>query len=172
VKGRTLAVFVVVGLAVVGWAVFALVGGEDREPRATKTASSRTAGSDADAEPKRRPAGEPAPREAKRDAEPSKERTAKPPPEVPKPNITLEEAREQYDAYIAELDREIAKTEETGRPLANEAWVEYYKRGHEAMDPLRRLLDPKDPANQKEVSEKYEVVRNKLRELEPRPNAP
>jgi len=118
------------------------------------------------------PAGEPAPREAKTKAEPPEKREPEPPPEIPKPKVTLEEAREQYDAYIAELDREIAKTEETGRPLANEAWVDYYKRGHEAMDPLRRLLDPKDPANQKEVSEKYEVVRNKLRDLEPRPNAP
>jgi hypothetical protein len=172
VKGRTLAVFVVVGLAVVGWAVFALVGGEEREARAPKIVSSRDDGADADAPPKRGSAREPAAREAKKEGEPPQERKPQPAPEITKPNITLEEAREQYDAYIAELDREIAKTEETGRPLPNEAWVDYYKRGHEAMDPLRRLLDPKDPANQKEVSEKYEVVRNKLRELEPRPNAP
>ena len=125
-----MAVFVAVGLAVVGWAVFALVGGDQRDTRAPKTAASRDEGSDAS---KRAPAGEPAPREVEKAAAPAEARKPNPPPEIPKPNITLEEAREQYDAYIAELDREIAKTEETGRPLANEAWVDYYKRGHEAM---------------------------------------
>ncbi len=175
-KGRTLAVLVLVGLALVGWAVYALVGGENGSERASKPAaanrradarrSSKSAvpveRRDADEEPAaERPAAAP-------------ERPAAPrlPPEPAKPNMTIEEAREKFDAFIAELDREIAKSEETDRDLSNEAWVEYYRRGHEAMDPLRRLLDPKDPEQAQEVADKYELVRKKLQELEPRPRAP
>jgi hypothetical protein len=168
VKGRTLAVIVVVGLAVVGWAVYALVAGDDRHPRASEPEASRH-----DDDPPRSPAArrsEPAP--APRPGSPAERAEPRRPPEPPKPDLTVEDAREQFDAYIAELDREIAKTEETDRDLPNEAWVEYYRRGHEAMDPLRRLLDPDDPEQQQEIATKYETVREKLQKLEPRPKVP
>lgn len=169
-KGRTLAVIVVVSLAVVSWAVYALVGGSEPEVRKDKrtpvAAKHDEAPRDGSSSAKKA-APEPASpsNEGAEDHEPARRR----PPEPAKPNMTIEEAREKYDDYIAELDREIAKSEETERDLANEAWVDYYRRGHEVMDPLRRLLDVKKPEHQREVSEKYELVRKKLQQLEPRP---
>ena len=165
---------VVVGLAVVSWAVYALVV-DSRPERTSKPAASARgearrppadADGDADADADEKPASRPPETKTEQPAAPRR------PPEPPKPNMTVEEAREQFDAYIAELDREIAKSEETDRDLANEAWVEYYRRGHEAMDPLRRLLDAKNPEHAKEIGERYELVRKKLQELEPRPQAP
>lgn len=82
------------------------------------------------------------------------------------PDITLEEARADYDALVSELERELERNEETGKPLANEHWVEYYARSHEVMNPLRRYLSFGTAADKKEVGELDETLRNLLNDLQ------
>ncbi len=82
------------------------------------------------------------------------------------PEITVDQARENYDDLIAEMDREVQRTKDTGRPLPNEDWVEYYRRGHEAMDPLRRLLGYDNPEHKAELEDKAETLRNRLEKLQ------
>ncbi len=94
---------------------------------------------------------------------------AGPPPPLPMPEISLEEAREDYADLMAELRGELRRNEDTGKPLANEHWVDYYRRGHEVMNPLRRLLGFEDEDAKREVAEKDEALRTLLEELQKDP---
>lgn len=89
-----------------------------------------------------------------------------PPPAVPMPDVSLEEAREDYDDLMAELGRELERNKETGKRLANKHWVEYYQRTHEVMNPLRRLLGSEDEDAKREVSEKDEALRTLMSDLQ------
>lgn len=89
-----------------------------------------------------------------------------PPPTPPKPEVSLEEARDNYDALVAELDREAKRTEDTGRPLPSEAWVDYYTQMHAVMDPLRLHLSWENPDEKEELREKSEELRKKLDALQ------
>lgn len=88
---------------------------------------------------------------------------------MPMPKVSVEEARENYDDLMAELERELQRNKDTGKPLANEHWVEYYRRGHEVMDPLRRLLGFGDDAAKKEIAEKDEALRELMADLQADP---
>ena len=158
-KGRTLAALAVVAFLVVGYAVYQTTRSRDAPARTPKKVAK------ADKEPERKPTKKRKPAGDKPDKPRPKGAPAPPPP---KPNMTVEEAREQFDDYIAELDREALRGEEVGRQLSNEAWVDLYKQGHDAIRPLQQLLDHSDPVEGKELNEKMELMRRKLWNLQPR----
>ena len=82
------------------------------------------------------------------------------------PDVSLEEAREDYESLMKELERELQRNKDTGKPLANEHWVEYYRRGHEVMNPLRRYLSFGTDEDKKEVGELDEDLRNLMSKLQ------
>lgn len=93
--------------------------------------------------------------------------------ERPKPpELSLDEAREQFDDLMLELDREIRRGEEVGKPLSNEAWVEYYRRGSEAVTPIVQLLPSDDPNRQTEINERQTDLRERLDALQPATQTP
>ncbi|MEM6295324.1 MAG: hypothetical protein AAGA54_28890 [Myxococcota bacterium] len=94
---------------------------------------------------------------------------AGPAPAVPMPDVSLEEARESYDDLVAEIEREIQRNKDTGKPLATEHWAEYYQRSHDVMNPLRRHLGFEDDAARDEVAEKDETLRDLLDALQADP---
>jgi hypothetical protein len=81
----------------------------------------------------------------------------------PPPDISLEEARSGFSEVMADIDRAI----EAGEPLSQREWVELYRRGAEALDPLLRHLDPADPQMGEELGRYQAQLRDKLRQLEP-----
>ena len=82
------------------------------------------------------------------------------------PDVSLEEAREDYEDLMTELGRELERNKETGKRLANKHWVEYYQRTHEVMNPLRRLLGTEDEDAKREVSEKDAALRTLMGKLQ------
>ena len=168
VNERTLLILAAIGASVVAYAVYALMTRgmvEQPAPARVPVASKATE------DPKPRPArrskdrtSKPAPRPpiGRIPAKPS----GGPPPELPKPDVSLEEAREDYDALIKELERELQRNKDTGKALANEHWVEYYGRTHEVMDPLRHYLGFGTDAEKKEVGELDEALRTLMDDLQ------
>ena len=168
VNERTLLIMAAVGAAIVAYAVYALLSrGMVERPPAPVSVS-------ATPEPPRA-----APKAERTDVVPGLRPQANPlrgdpggtPPAVPMPEVSLEEAREDYDAFIEELERELKRNEETGKALANEHWVEYYRRGHEIMDPLRRFMSTGSDAERKEVGELDERLRTLMSDLQRDPAA-
>ena len=84
-------------------------------------------------------------------------------PPRPKPEISLEEARKQFSDLLAELDRLAA----TGATLSSPEWVDYYKRGNDALLPLQQHLDTSVADEADELRRANEDLRAKLRVLEP-----
>ncbi len=170
VNERTLLILAAVGASVVAYAVYALMArGMVEQPAPVPVASKATAKTRDEPKPRRawrseEPASKPAPRlpVGQTPVKPS----GGPPPELPKPDVTLEEAREDYDALVKELERELQRNKDTGKALANEHWVEYYGRTHEVMDPLRHYLSFGTDAEKKEVGELDEALRTLMSDLQ------
>ena len=74
-----------------------------------------------------------------------------------------------YGLVMRELERELQRNKETGKPLANEHWVEYYRRGHEIMDPLRIHLGTASEDEKREVGDMDEDLRNLMAKLQQDP---
>lgn len=154
---RALGVIAIAGLAVVGFAIFYLSGGREPRPeRASKTAKN----DDKDAAPRkpilRKPLKKPT--SADEPTEPEAD-------EAPEP--TLDDARKEFDAYIADLDREVARIEKSGGTLTQEEWAKLRTRGAAALDSVLRRLDHTDPNMIVEIKEKQEAARTRLDKLGP-----
>lgn len=90
-------------------------------------------------------------------------------PPRPKPEISLEQARKDFADFMAELER----VEQQGARLTSPEWVDYYKRGHDALLPLQQHLDWTVPDQADELRRANDDMRTKLQTLEPRePVAP
>ncbi len=89
-------------------------------------------------------------------------------PPRPEPSIGLDEARENYADFLAELDRVV----QSGRVLDNAEWTDYYKRGHDALQPLLQHLQWSEPGQGEELRRANEDLRTKLRLLEPQGPGP
>ncbi len=174
-NGRVLAIVGALGIGIAAYAVLSLGGSRQVGNRDDATRSRRTrTPSKADAGPRpKRPVAGPSRTEA---SNPGVGPRVNPPvgpsdgvPRVkPKqPELTLEQAREQFDDLMVELDREIKRGEEVGRPLSNEAWVEYYRRGSEAITPIVRLIPSEDGNRQSEINERQTELRERLDALQP-----
>lgn len=178
-NGRVLAIVGVVGIGIAAYAVLSLGGsrsGDDpataRSPRRARTPSKAAA-----AERQQPPLAGPATGKSSRSVvgprinPPVGPADGAPRVAAKKPELTLDEAREQFDDLMLELDREIKRGEEVGRPLSNEAWVEYYRRGSEAVTPIVRLIPADDANRQSEINERQTELRERLDALQPA-NAP
>jgi hypothetical protein len=157
VNPRALGVIAVAGLAVVGFAIFYLSGGREPRPeRASKTATK----DDTDAPPRKPILRKPLkkPMSADEPVEPEGD-------EAPEP--TLDDARKEFDAYIADLDREVARIEKSGGTLTQEEWAKLRTRGAAALDSVLRRLDHTDPNMIVEIKEKQEAARTRLDKLGP-----
>lgn len=161
-----LVVLVVAGLLVVAYAVYTLTGREDG-PRPARVEAGADAGSgerDGAARPSARPRA--SPRGGIKPAKATRIGDARPPPGPPprpKPKISLDQARQSFADYMAELER----LEKKAVKLSSSEWVEYYRRGHETILPLQQHLDWKVPEEAEELRKANESMRNKLRKLEP-----
>lgn len=168
VNERTLLIVAALGASVVAYAVYGLLSREvgPQPQRVSASSSPRDEPEQVVDEP-----AVPAPSRAPKGRLPAPRPTAKagPAPALPLPDVSLEEAREDYDDLIAELERELQRNKDTGKPLATEHWVEYYQRGHEVMDPLRRLLGFSDDAGKQEVADKDEALRELMADLQADP---
>lgn len=89
------------------------------------------------------------------------------PPRI-EPEVSLSQARADFDAVLRELDA-IAAADE---PLGNEAWVDLYKRGNDALLPLQQHLDWKVPAEAEELRSAQVSLRQKLHAVAPGGPAP
>lgn len=87
---------------------------------------------------------------------------AQPPPP---PKMDLEEAREELSDLLAELDRELDRSAEGARPMSNERWVEYYRRGNEAIAAIAQARKDDKDASQ-EISEAHHELRWRLDRLQ------
>lgn len=171
VNERRLLILAAVGASVVAYVVYALlsrsveappepsatravVGATDAPREASGPATRRKARAKKAVLPGRRAAPSPA---------------AGPAPALPMPDISLEEAREDYADLLAELERELARNKETGKALPNKHWVEYYRRGHEVMNPLRRYLSMGSEEGKTEVAAKDEALRDIMGKLQTDP---
>jgi hypothetical protein len=154
VSPRALGVIAVAGLAVVGFAIFYVASPRDgRSERASKPEKQAKA---EPAEPLRKPIIK---RPLKRPVE------AEAPEETPE--LTLDDARKTFDDYIAELDREVARLEQTGGTLTQEDWVKYRTRAADAIDGVLRTLDHRDPNMIVEIKAKQEAVKSRLDKIKP-----
>lgn len=161
-----LVVMAAAGLLVVGYAFYTLLTPPERSGAGrSRSEAVREAGDapeDDDEAPK---AG---PRASKRDAArklpvDTAPREPAPPPPLPKPDVTLAEARKQFADYMAELDAIRARDD----VLTSPQWVELYKRGHDVLRPLQQHLDPQDPGQAQELRMANEDMRAKLNDIEP-----
>lgn len=162
---RTLIIIAAIGAAFVAYAVYVLL---ERNPPVPATvdppAKTRQAGDDrARAATRANPIP---PIVLPKPVAKSKPTPGAPPPPLPTPEVSLEQAREDYDDYIAELRREIKRSKDTGKKLPTEGWVEYYGHGNEVMEPLRVLLDQYDEDDRAETEAKEAKIRDLLEYLQ------
>jgi hypothetical protein len=165
-KSGKLIVFALLGLAVLGYAVFELAGGSRSEVKSRDAYAQpdRAAGGEARGERRARPAQ----RGEEPGAGPAKKTnvvvpvSAEPPPPPPPP-IPLDEARKQYQDYMAELQA----VKDEGRILSNEEWTEFYRRGNEVVDPLARALDSSKPDQVQELDDSHRRFRELIMGMEP-----
>ncbi|MCA9706427.1 MAG: hypothetical protein KDK70_11305 [Myxococcales bacterium] len=173
-----LVVMVVAGLSVVVYAFTVVVGSDDR-PSPSRT-HERAADDDA-------PRARRTPRRVPPRARPRADGPGQPTPEAgaapgvapgaaaptdgpspgpaprPKPEISLEDARKGFADYMAELER----LEADGTPLTSPQWVEFYKRGHDALLPLQQHLSWQVASEADELRRANEDMRAKLQALQP-----
>ncbi len=172
VNERTLLILAAVGASVVAYAVYALMtrGVVEEQPAPVRAAAT---GSESDEEHPRRSAKRSRKRGPRVNAEVPTGRSTPtpggPPPPLPKPKVSVDEAREDYDDFMRELERELQRNKDTGKALANEHWVEYYRRGHEIMDPLRMHLSSGTEEDKRAVGEMDEDLRNLMAKLQTDP---
>lgn len=164
-KSGKLVVFAILGLVVLGYAIFELAGssGSGVETRDAYAHSSGAGGGDAKAPRPPRPGATPdgAAPGAKNKNVVVPVNVQPPPP--PPPPMPLDEARQQYADYIEELQA----VKDEGRQLTNEEWTEYYRRGNEVLDPLVRALDSAEPAQAQEVDDSHRRFRDLIMGMEP-----
>jgi len=155
--------------AVLGYAYYTLLA-SDRP--ATATATAGPAAASADPEPRERASRRKrAPQGVKPAAvsEAGDARRRGGPPPRPEPAIPLPEAREKFADFMAELDR----VKDEGRALTTPEWTDYYKRGHDALQPLLQHLDWTKPEEADELRKANEDLRTKLDVIGPgRPAIP
>jgi len=154
VRRYAFAAGVAAALGVLAWALFSVGGDTPRErrprPAARENANpTKSAPDDPRTKPKVRP----------------------PPPPTdpanvpaPRPKKTADEARAELRAVMDELDAIAGR----GETLEQEAWVERYKRGSEALQDLVRALDSSDPAAQEEIGRSNEEFRKQLARVQGR----
>ena len=171
-KGSTLAVVVVVGLGVVGYAVYEVSNRRERPERRTPKKAEREPAERASGPDRRKPDRtrrfddpEPAPRKAEAPKPKPKPKPIEMPPPPPKPE-SLEEARERFDAWIAEVDEEIQKQKLGAAQTPDEDKYRIFRvKGHHAIDGILHQLDHTDPEAMKEFKEKQEIAHKKLEEM-------
>jgi hypothetical protein len=170
-RGKPIAL-AILGLLVLGWVVFELVFAPDRAARGPTSAERPPLGDEVEAARSPiRPFVRGRPRaEGRRDREHRKNRVIPPTvtgpsPPPPPPPIPVEQARAQFEAYMAEL----TQIRSSGRQLSNEEWTEYYRRGNEAIDPLVRGLDSAVPEQGLEVDAAHRRFRETIMAIQPGP---
>lgn len=156
-----------VALAVLGYAIFALSGSGERSRPRPEAASA------ADPDKPRaasRPAAvaspggvAPAPVSSHGDA-----RRRGGPPRRPEPAVPLGEARRVF----AETMKRFDEINEAGTVLTNEQWIEHYKQGHDALQPLLQHLDWEIAAQADELRRANEDLRTKLNAIDPNRSPP
>ena len=156
---RVLGVIAIAGLAVVGFAIFYISGG--REPRPER--ASKAAPKDEKHAPPRKPILRKPLKQPMSDDEPTEPEGD----EAEAAELTLDDARKEFDAYIADLDREVARIEKSGGTLTQEEWAKLRTRGAAVLDGVLRRLDHKDPNMIVEIKEKQEAARTRLDKLAP-----
>ncbi len=171
VNERRLLILAAVGASVVAYVVYALLSrGVGAPPEPTQARAEAGVAETPDREPAPKTRRKPS---VKRPVLPGKRpgpsRSGGPPPALPMPDISLEEAREDYVDLLAELERELERNKETGKALANKHWVEYYRRGHEVMTPLRRYLSIGSEEGKSEVAGMDEELRDIMGKLQTDP---
>jgi hypothetical protein len=176
VKGSTLAVVVVVGLSVVGYALYEVTNRRDRPERRTprhadEEEPERGSAPDRPRPDRTRRFEDPAPasRRAEAEADPEADPDPEPrpieiPPPPPKPE-SLEEARERFDAWVAQVDEEIQKQKLGAAEPSEDKYRLYRIKGHHAVDGILHMLDHTDPDEMKEFREKQEIAHQKLEEM-------
>lgn len=165
-KSGKLIVFAVLGLAVLGYAVFELAG-TSRSEVENRDAYARSDGAPGgDARSQRRTRTGPDGKVEQHEA-PTKNSRVVPvsvdPPPPPPPPVPLDEARKQYQDYIEELQA----IKDEGRILSNEEWTELYRRGNEVIDPLSRALDSTKPVEVQELDDSHRRFRDLIMGMEP-----
>lgn len=168
VNERRLLILAAVGASVVAYVVYALLSRSVAAPpegtptRAVAGASREARGAARNRKVPRKQAVAPRSR-------PAVKPSGGPPPPLPMPDISLDEAREDYGDLLAELERELQRNKDTGKPLGNEHWVEYYRRGHEVMTPLRRYLSVGSEEGKTEVAAMDGELRDVMGKLQTDP---
>ena len=171
VNERRLLVLAAVGASVVAYVVYALLS---RSVAVPPESTQARAGAGAAEAPGRLPETTsrrktPSKKVVVPGKRPTPSRSGGPPPALPMPDISLDEAREDYGDLLAELERELQRNKETGKALANKHWVEYYRRGHEIMTPLRRYLSVGGEEGKSEVAGMDEELRDIMGKLQTDP---
>ncbi|MGH1345461.1 MAG: hypothetical protein ACRBN8_28110 [Nannocystales bacterium] len=168
---RRLLILAAVGASVVAYVVYALLSRNVAAPpesEPTRPGAGAVEAAREEPKEKRRPR-----MPAKKAVLPGKPSVAPPPggppPPLPMPDISLDEAREDYSDLLAELERELQRNKDTGKALANKHWVEYYRRGHEVMTPLRRYLSIGSEEGKTEVAGMDEELRDIMGKLQTDP---
>lgn len=163
-KPGTLAVVSAVALGVVGYAAWTLMA----DPGRTKAARSRAsteARQDEEADEDGKPRTQPKGGIARRDPTTKGDARRKPvggPPPRPVPKVSLEKAREDFKAVLAEYD-ELLENETV---IDNKRWVDLYAKGAEALTPLQQHLSWKVEAEAEELRTSQEAYREKINELQ------
>ncbi len=162
VNARVLGVLVVLGLLLVGLAIFYMADPRDppREKRSLpgKASTSKTVPSEKTQRAEPPPALRPR-TPISRDEEPTREE---------EPEITLDDARKDFAAFIADLDRELERLEKSGGKLTEAEYTKYRVRGANAIDAVLRRLDHQDPNMIIEIKEMQEAARTRLDKIEPK----
>lgn len=166
-KSGKLLVFGILGLAILGYVIVELTASGRGDKSREDVERTAAAANEADnAKPKRKvmkgstPDG---PVQAKKNSRVVPVNAEPPPP--PPPPMPKDEARQQFDDYINELQA----VKDEGRVLDNTEWTDFYKRGNEALEPLSLSLDSSIPAEADEVGKAHERFRTLIMELEPKP---
>jgi hypothetical protein len=169
VNERRLLILAAVGATVVAYVVYALLSRSVAAPPEPARAESGPAPESPDDAQPASPRELPRPRSVARSPRPATKPSGGPPPALPLPDISLEEAREDYSDLLAELERELQRNKDTGKALPNEHWVEYYRRGHEVMTPLRRYLSSGSEEGKTEVATMDGALRDIMGKLQTDP---
>ena len=163
-KPGTLAIVSAVALGVVGYAAWTLMA----DPGRTKAARSRASTAEADdeeAEEGGKTRTQPKGGIARRDPTLKGDARRKPvggPPPRPVPKVSLEKAREDFKAVLAEYD-ELLDNETV---IDNKQWIDLYAKGADALTPLQQHLSWKVEAEAEELRTSQEAYREKINELQ------
>jgi hypothetical protein len=163
VNGRTLAVLVLLGVAVAGYAVYTLV-----QPRERTDVERPTTSPSADGEPVDRPE-RPGKTLAQRSPQPDAEPDTSKKPEVARPTIP-DDPDESPEAKrlrkeLADLFDRLDAFARRGEKMPKDEWQEAYMEGNNAIHNLARELGS-DPNAVEEINEYHSDLRHKLADVE------